>query len=280
MGLGDARLRSAAARAVGYERLKAGDAEAALTAAQRSFDLLDEIADPEEAVETHELMVHITLTLGRMAEARRLATEHADLVEPLSSHHRVHGIALTLELEELAGGWETVCSLRERTERVIAANAGTPCGRHARSFLIQAIAHEHLGESGEARRLERLAGDSTIGGSRTGLVSLRARLALARGDLEAASCAVHPAELSQRGWWWWGQTAAIAYLDTRAAIGARDDVEAVAEEYAHGQIRLLQPFALRALGRVRGDADLIRRALADFESLHLDWYARETRALL
>jgi hypothetical protein len=31
---------------------------------------------------------------------------------------------------------------------------------------------------------------------------------------------------------------------------------------------------------VRGDAELIRRALADFESLQLDWYARETRALL
>jgi hypothetical protein len=267
---------------VAYERLKAGDPDAALTAAQRGFDLLDEIADPDEAVEMHELMVHIAVALGRVAEARRLAAAHDDLVQPLSPHHRVHGIALTLELEELTGGWETVRSIRERTERAIVANAGTPCGRHARSFLVQAIAHEYLGESGQARRLERLADESAMDPARTGLAALRTRLALARGDLEAAEAfAVHPAQIPRRGWWWWwGQTVAIAYLDARAAVGARDDVEEVVEKYATGHNRLLQPFALRALGRVRGDAELIRQALAQFEALHLEWYARETRALL
>jgi hypothetical protein len=280
MTLGGARLRSAAARASAYEHLKARDLGAALTWAQRSFDLLDEIDDPEEAVESHEVMVNATLALGRVAEARRLAAAHDGLVQPLSSHHRVHGIALTLELEEAAGGWETVRSLRERTERTIAANVGTPCGRHARSFLVQAIAHEYLGDSGEARRLERLADESVIGPGRTGIVSLRARLALARGDLEAAASAVHPAKLSRRSWSWWEQSAVIAYLETRAALGARDEVEEVAEDYVRGSNRILRPIALRALGRVRGDAELIRRALADFESLQLDWYARETRALL
>src|SRR5207244_12543866 len=152
--------------------------------------------------------------------------------------------------------------------------------RHGRSLLIQAIAHEYLGESAQARRLERLAEEWVIGRERTGIVSLRARLALARGDLEDAASAVHPAKLSRRGWWWWEQSAAITYLETRAALNMRDEVEGVAEAYVYGGHRVLRPIALRALGRVRGDAELIRRALAEFESLQLEWYARETRALL
>ena len=42
----------------------------------------------------------------------------------------------------------------------------------------------------------------------------------------------------------------------------------------------LRPFALRALGRVRGDEALVREALAEFEAYGLGWFAAETRASL
>ena len=42
----------------------------------------------------------------------------------------------------------------------------------------------------------------------------------------------------------------------------------------------LRPFALRALGRVRADDDLIREAFDEFEQFRLASFAAETRALL
>ena len=47
-----------------------------------------------------------------------------------------------------------------------------------------------------------------------------------------------------------------------------------------GRNRYLEPFALRALGRVRGDRELGRRAVEAFDALGLGWHAAETRALL
>jgi hypothetical protein len=42
----------------------------------------------------------------------------------------------------------------------------------------------------------------------------------------------------------------------------------------------IEPFALRALGRVRNDADLVERAAARFADVGLEWHARATHALL
>ena len=41
----------------------------------------------------------------------------------------------------------------------------------------------------------------------------------------------------------------------------------------------LEPFALRALGLVRGDEALIAQAIARFEAIGLDWHAEQTRPL-
>ena len=45
-------------------------------------------------------------------------------------------------------------------------------------------------------------------------------------------------------------------------------------------IKLIEPFARRALGRMREDDDLIAQALHRFEAMGLDWHASETRALI
>jgi hypothetical protein len=39
-----------------------------------------------------------------------------------------------------------------------------------------------------------------------------------------------------------------------------------------------EPFALRALGRVRADHALLDRAASLFDEMGLEWYAAETRA--
>ena len=42
----------------------------------------------------------------------------------------------------------------------------------------------------------------------------------------------------------------------------------------------LEPFALRALGQVREDDELIRQALEQFETMGLDWHVAQTRKRL
>lgn len=42
----------------------------------------------------------------------------------------------------------------------------------------------------------------------------------------------------------------------------------------------LEPFALRALGRVREDQKLLERPRERFEAMHLEWHAAETAASL
>jgi hypothetical protein len=71
---------------------------------------------------------------------------------------------------------------------------------------------------------------------------------------------------------------ATAQLDALAELGERGEVEEQAERYVHAPY--LEPFALRALGRVREDEALIRRALERFEALKLRWHAQQTRRLL
>jgi hypothetical protein len=73
--------------------------------------------------------------------------------------------------------------------------------------------------------------------------------------------------------------AAAARLDALAALGRRERVEQEAEPLLRPN-SYLEPFALRALGLVREDRDLIAQAIERFESMGLDWHAAETRALL
>ena len=70
-----------------------------------------------------------------------------------------------------------------------------------------------------------------------------------------------------------------ARLDALAAAGDRDAVEALATNLLE-PATYLEPFALRALGIVREDAELVAQALAGFEAMRIDWHAAETRRLV
>jgi hypothetical protein len=63
------------------------------------------------------------------------------------------------------------------------------------------------------------------------------------------------------------------------ALRRRERVEEEAALFL-AETSYTHPFALRALGLVRGDRTLIEEALAGFEAQGLDWHAAETRSLL
>ena len=65
---------------------------------------------------------------------------------------------------------------------------------------------------------------------------------------------------------------ALAALDDRAAVEG--------EAPALLRSTYLAPFALRALGRVRRDEELVQQAAASFEALGLSWHAGQTRTLV
>src|SRR5207248_173752 len=156
-----------------------------------------------------------------------------------------------------------------------------PCTRNARSLLVCAVARECLGEHGKALELERTAEEIGVPWKQN-VDTPRLRLALLRGDRSGAQ-ALLERQLEERGPYLSGTASTIAtamtQLDALAELGMRD----LAEEHASRFLvpgAYVEPFALRALGRVRGERELIERAHLRFEALGLAWHANQTSALL
>ena len=277
--LGDVELRSQAWDVRGIAEFVAGRYELGRAFAERRFELLDQISDPDHRAEIYSAPISGCVWSGHFAEARRLALLHDETTAPLTPHHRLHGVAILAEVEELLGAWERIEALGPRTEATVAANAETPCVRNARSLLVCAAASAHLGDQTAARRFEETAESLGIEGYGVVLDIPRMQVALARGDLDAVSRLLET-PLPQRGWYrgWMALATIVTRLDGLAAVGDR----AAAEEEASAHLRpntYLAPFALRTLGVVREDPELVARALAGFEELGLAWHAERTRAL-
>jgi hypothetical protein len=217
--------------------------------------------------------------VGDFEEARRLAGEHDRITHNLTAHHRIHGIAVLIELEELTADWKRIRDvLAPRAEANILANLETPCVRSPRSLTVLAVAEHVLGDEAKARRYEELAHEFGMEGYGHVLETPRLRLALLRDDLEDVErLAFEP--LPDRGWhrgWMLLSTESVR-LDALARLGLRDQIEAWAPEQPY---TYLEPFRLRALGLVREDETLLAEALQQFEALGLDWHAEQTRAVL
>jgi class 3 adenylate cyclase len=273
--LGDPELRSYAWDTRRYTARAAGDHGQALSWWQRRFDVLDQISDPDHTVDLYESGVPTCVALGRLKEARRLAREHDEVASRLTPHHRMHGVAVQLELETMTAGWETMCALGARTERAVEENLDTPCIRNATSQLLLSVAHAYLGDDAESRRLEEQAAALGMQGWRL-LDVPRIRLALIRGQSDRVE------ELLAKdfeGEDWMGLISATTRLDALAALRARDELEAEAPAFLT-RAPYLEPFALRALGIVREDESLIAQAAERFQGMGLDWHAAETKKLL
>jgi class 3 adenylate cyclase len=248
--------------------------------AQRRFELLDRLTDPDKIAHIHYYGATAALAAGRPAEAETLVRTHDVVASRLSPHHEVHALAVLLFVEEALGHWDEVRRLQDRVERAVSANAGTPCVLAPRSLLSCAVACGELGLDAEARRLEETAAEQGYGGGDMGvwLDPPPAHLALLRGDMNRLD-----ALLAASGATWQltpdsGLYALATKLDALIALGRMDE----AEETAAGLLdpgTYLEPFALRTLGVVRGDRTLTERAVERFEAMGLGWHAAKTRAL-
>src|SRR5204863_216491 len=83
--------------------------------------------------------------------------EYDEASERLSPHHRMHGVAMAIELHEITGDWEAIRALVPRTRALVADNLATPCVRNSRSLLACAAACAALGDDAGSRALETAA---------------------------------------------------------------------------------------------------------------------------
>jgi hypothetical protein len=157
--------------------------------------------------------------------------------------------------------------------------ASTRCIHQPRSLLVCALAAVCVGAAAEGHRLEAEA--DSLGVEEYGRVfDTRIQLALARGELGAVERLLAEADRPRKTLIRSTKLAPVtARLDALAALGRRAEVEADAVPLLRPET-YLEPFALRALGLVREEGDLVEQAVGRFEAMGLAWHAGQTRQLL
>jgi class 3 adenylate cyclase len=270
--LGDPLLRADAYEARAKLAVAQGRLAEAGTWADRKLALTPRIADPDRRSAQCVMATVVYLRQGRISDGRRAAELHEEITSRLTPHHEVHAAAFLLLADTIAGDWSRAGGLSARAEAACAANADTPCQFNWRGLLMASLGHAQLGDDREARRLEELAANSlTLQGPLAKEPALL-RLAMLRGDLEALERLL--AESPEIDFWDVDYPA--ARLDGLAALGNREGVEAHAPR-ALDVGGYMEPFAMRALGKVREDPALLDQAVTRFEELGLSWRAAETR---
>jgi class 3 adenylate cyclase len=255
----------------------------ALELVTRPLDFITSLTDPEKVAEVYEAVVPADAMLGRFEAARSMADEFDRATQRLSPHHRVHGVGVTAELEELAASWQTLRDLSRRVERAVAENLATPCVRNQRTLLVCASATRILGHVAESERLEEKAEALGMEGYDHIFAPPRLRLALLRNDsaaVERLVTTLQQALGANAQSYWFELSAHVMLLEALVSLGDRGLVEAAATPLLELRGSYLEPFALRALGHVRGERSLIEQALARFEEMRLGWHAEQTRQLL
>jgi hypothetical protein len=248
--------------------------------AQRRFELLDRLTDPDKIAHIHYYAATAALAAGRLDEAEMLVRKHDVVASRLSPHHEVHALAVLLFVEEALGHWDEVRRIQQRVERAVAANRGTPCVLAPRTLLSCAVACAELGFDAEARRLEETAGEQGFKDGEVGvwLDPPPAHLARLRGDRERLEALLEASGAT----WQWSQDGSLyalaTKLDALIALGRTREAEAVAIPLLQPGT-YLEPFALRTLGLVRSDPTLTGQAIERFEAMGLGWHAAKTRAL-
>src|SRR6266511_284813 len=276
--LGDPALRSCGWDARATEAFRRGDFATAHMWETRRFDHIDELTNPDLIHDLYLSTIPTCAATGRMREARRLATTLDELVTRLTPHHRLHGVACRLEVEELVGDWDSILELESRAEEAVDENRDTPCIRNSRSLLLCALANELAGRSDRSRELEARAAEMEGEGYGATLATPRVRIALVRGELEQLDEVLADEDWLQRQTWF-SLPAAAARLDALAVVGNPAAVEEAAMRVGRPKT-YLEPFAVRALGVVREDEKLLARADERFRALRLDWYASQTESLI
>jgi len=198
------------------------------------------------------------------------------MVQGLTPHHRVHGVARRIDVETLAGRWDDVRGLATDAERAVEANLETPCPSNAATLLQCALARHRCGEAGEARRLEARADAHWLEAYDWYYAPAKLRLAVARDERDELRrlLASYVPRLSPDDF-----HGVAAVLDALVALGDRKRIEAEAPRWTTSGT-YFEPFALRALGFARDDKALLEQAIDRFQAMELDWHGQETRTLL
>jgi hypothetical protein len=256
-----------------------GDYVKAYADSHRRLDLSGRITDPDHLAHMRESGVPVCIALARFGEAGELAREHVEIATELTPHHQLHGIALLVEVEELAGEWEAVRALEPEVERAVAANLATPCVRNARSLLVCALARERLGEREASLHLEAEAAELEPEARGARLALPKIHIALARGELDRVEALLsEPVGAGASDTWFLAPWLAARLL-AMAALGDSRGVEDDASPFLE-QATYVEPFALRALGLVRRDTELLARAASSFQRMGLQSFAEETARLI
>ena len=158
----------------------------------------------------------------------------------------------------------------------MADNLATPCVRNSRSLLACAAACAALGDDAGSRALEAEAAGFVTERSARILAAPRVRLALGRGDVEAARALVEE-PMFDRGSMWWYPAAVTSHLEALVTLHDRERIEREAPRFL-GSRSVLEPFALRALGEVRADAALVSQAAESFARMGFERQAAITWA--
>lgn len=130
------------------------------------------------------------------------------------------------------------------------------------------------GEDSESRRLEDAAYATGMEGYAGATEGPRIWLALSRRNLEEVQQLIEgldPEALKPS----MGEIR-CALFDGLAVLRERERIEIDAPEWIGGG-GYPRPFALRALGLVRGDEPLLEQATQAFEAMGLSWHAQQTR---
>jgi class 3 adenylate cyclase len=271
--LGEPSLQSAARDACGVNAFRDGDFERAYALETSRFRLRDQLGDPDLVHDLYLSTIPTANATGRLDEARRLAGELTEVVADLTPHHRLHGVANLIEIEELVGDWDAVLALEHATVAAVEANRDTPCVRNGRSLFVCAIARELAGDSERSTELETLAEAFAAEGHGGAIATPRARLAIARGSLAVLEILADEAWLRRQTWF--ALPSAAVRLDVFAIIGSAADIEgSFAPPGSY-----VEPFAVRALGVAREDEALLADADRRFRALGLEWHAEQTTHL-
>src|SRR5262249_45463330 len=151
-----------------------------------------------------EAAVPLFVLCGRFEDARRIVAEYIEETERFSAHHRMHGVAMTVEVAEISGDWDALRALIPRTRASVADNLTTPCVRNSRSLRVCAAASAAAGDEAEALALEAEAAPLAAERYAPILAAPRIRLALRRGDAEAArELLLQPASSGAGTMWWY-----------------------------------------------------------------------------
>jgi tetratricopeptide (TPR) repeat protein len=210
-------------RALGREEralaaFAAGDLEEAATWAERGYELHD-VKDPDLVADVHAVAAVPAAALGQFERARSFARRHEEAVSTLTPHHRLHGVAISVEVEELAGDWAAVGRLEGLVRERVTANLTTPCMRNARSVLLCTIAAELEGDRERAAELEDWARKLQSEGFERAFLAPELRLALVRGDVERAERILGGVR-GATGPTWFGLSGTLARFDARLSRSA------------------------------------------------------------